>query len=118
MQKNLPEGIYERLLDDELGALIDSQPELRVLLCQIDDEMAPGLYAQFVGQLLQQALRIVPADARIPLLNRLIELLAAQDGLDYLHRRRLLGKEKALLTEVRLNSEKSLRPVTPLNSSS
>lgn len=118
MQKNLPKGIYERLLDDELGVLIDSQPELRVLLRQVDDEMAPSLYAQFVGQLLQQALRIVSTDARIPLLNRLIELLAAQDGLDYLHRRRLLGREKALLTEVRLESGKSLRPVTPLNSSS
>jgi len=118
MPKNLPEGIYERLLDDELHELIDSHPELSVLLRQIDDEMAPDLYAQFVGQVLKKALRIVQPDARIPLLNRVLELLAAQDGLDYLHRRRLLNSDKALLTEVGSVVGKSVRPVTPLNSSS
>ena len=117
MPLKLSEGIYERLLDDELGALIDAQPEVRALLRQVDDEMAPALYAQFVAQLLQQALRIVQSEKRIPLLNRLIELLAAQDGLDYLLRRRLLTRDKGLLTEVRHSTGKTVRPVTPLNSS-
>ena len=46
MPLKLSEGIYKRLLDDE---------------------MAPALYAQFVAQLLQQALRIVQLGKRTPL---------------------------------------------------
>jgi superfamily II DNA or RNA helicase len=114
----LPIGVYERLLDEELHQLIGAHPELRAVLRQIDDEAAPHVYVQFVGQLLQQALRILTPEARVPLLNRLIELLAAEDGLDYLKRRRLLAEKHSILTEVTRDSKRQLRSVTPLNSSS
>lgn len=117
MPTRLPTGLYERLIDEELHQIIVAHPELRVVLRQIDDESAPHAYAQFVSQLLQQALRIVSPEARLPLLNRLIDLLSAQDGLDYLWRRRLLNEERSLLTEVTRKTKPSPRPVTPLNSS-
>jgi superfamily II DNA or RNA helicase len=118
MPNNLPQGLYEQLLDDELQQLIAAHPELGVVLRQLDNESAPHAYAQFVSHLLQQALRIVRHEDRVPLLNRLIDLLAAQDGLGYLRRRRLLTSEKSLLIEVRRDTAAPhSRPVTPLNSS-
>ncbi len=117
MPTSLPPGLYEQLLDEALQQRIDAAPELRAILRQLDDEAAPHAYAQFVAQLLKQALRQIPPDDRLPLLNRLIELLAAQDGLDYLQRRRLLADDKNLLTEVRSHQRSHTRPITPLNSS-
>jgi superfamily II DNA or RNA helicase/HKD family nuclease len=122
MARPLPEGLYEQLLDEELQQRIDAVPEVKHILRQIDDEEAPHAYAQFVNQLLRQALRIVSPEGRLPLLNRLIELLAAQDGLDYLERRRLLSEKRSVLTEVApgragLSRAETPRPVTPLNSS-
>jgi superfamily II DNA or RNA helicase/HKD family nuclease len=117
MWQSLPQGLYEQLLDEELQARIADAPELRVILRQIDDESAPHAYAQFIARLLQQSLRQVEHAKRIPLLNRLIELLAAQDGLDYLQRRKLLANEKSVLTEISPGHKGLPRPVTPLNSS-
>ncbi|HEY9034560.1 MAG TPA: DEAD/DEAH box helicase family protein, partial [Pseudomonadales bacterium] len=118
MPKYLSPGLYEQLLDDELSGLIAAHPELKAVLRQLDDEVAPHAYAQFVSQLLQQALRIVQQQDRIPLLNRLIDLLAAQDGLDYLKRRRLLDNDKSVLVEMAANQRLlPMRPVTPLSSS-
>ncbi|MBU1240455.1 NgoFVII family restriction endonuclease, partial [Myxococcota bacterium] len=114
MKKNLPVGLYEQLLDDELQQLIISHPELRAVLLQIDDESAPHAYTQFVSMLLEQALRIVQKEERVPLLNRLIDLLAAKDGLEYLQRRRLFSSDKPLLIEVTNQKSTQLRPVTPL----
>jgi superfamily II DNA or RNA helicase len=112
---DLPIGLYDRLLDEKLAQLISSHPELRVVLLKIDDESAPNHYAQFIAQLLQQALRQVDPEARLPLLNRLIELLSAQDGLEYLQRSRLLSEEKSVLSEVTRHTTSLHRPVTPLN---
>lgn len=114
----LPQGIYERLLDEELKAILDSHPELKPVLRGIDDESSPHAYSQFIGNLVNQALRIAKKDERIPILNRLIELLSATDGLDFLARRKLLSEEKNLLTEIRGQSPGSTRPETPLSTSS
>jgi superfamily II DNA or RNA helicase len=111
----LPLGLYERLLDDELQEQISAHPELKSVLRSIDDESAPETYSQFVSHLLQQALRQTEASERITLLNRLIELLAAQDGLDYLQRRRLISTTKSVLTEVRRDKPTRVRPTTPMN---
>lgn len=117
MNEPLPIGIYEQLLDEALQTRFAASPELRIMLRQIDDESAPHLYAQFVSKLLQESLRQLEHADRIPLLNRLIELLAAQDGLDYLHRHRLLAADKSLLTEITRQKQPSPRPITPLNCS-
>ncbi|WP_416397146.1 DUF3427 domain-containing protein [Allohahella sp. A8] len=116
-------GVYERLLDEELNEAIQFHPDLQATLRKIDDESSPHAYAQFVGQILQRALRSCAVEERRPLINRLLELLAARDGLDYLLRRRLLEQEPCLLTEVHPAREagqgrKSLpRPETPLSCS-
>lgn len=114
---SLAPGLYEQLLDEELQASIAATPDLRAILRQIDDESAPHTYARFVSQLLQQSLRQVEPAKRVPLLNRLIELLAAQDGLDYLQKRRLLASDKPILTEISNHTRSKLRPITPLASS-
>ena len=115
--KILPRGVYEQLLDEELQERIAFTPELRAVLRQIDDESSPHLYAQFVAHLLQQSLRQVEPKDRIPLLNRLVELLAAQDGLGYLLKRRLLSRDKSVLIEVNNQHHPQQRPITPLSSS-
>ncbi len=117
ISQRLQQGLYEQLLDAELQERLAANPELRAILRQIDDESAPHAYAQFISGLLQQSLRQVDPAERIPLLNRLIELLAAQDGLDYLQRRRLLSSDRLVLTEITDRSRAQPRPVTPLNSS-
>lgn len=117
MLQPLPQGLYEQLLDEELQGRIAATPELRAILRQIDDESAPHTYAQFVAQLVQKSLRQLEPTDRIPLLNRLIELLAAQDGLDYLLRRRLLASERSVLTEVLGHTRSQPRPITPLSNS-
>ncbi len=117
MSKPLSQGLYEQLLDEALQQRIAATPELRAILRQLDDEAAPHAYAQFVARLLQQALRQLQPSDRLPLLNRLIELLAAQDGLDYLQCRRLLVTDKAVLTEITAHPQSLARPITPLNSS-
>ncbi|MDW7745918.1 DUF3427 domain-containing protein [Halomonas sp.] len=113
----LPAGLYERLLDEELREQLEAHPELKPVLRKLDDETAPHAYAQFLGQLLHQALRIIDADRRLPLLNRLIELISATDGLDYLARKRLLEVDKPLLSELGKGSHRLPRPTTPLATS-
>ncbi len=111
----LPIGIYERLLDEELQELLAANPELKPVLRAIDDEASPHRYAQFVGQLVQQALRITKKDKRVDVVNRLIALLSTTDGLGYLARKRLLRIEKNLLTEVNPIGSNLARPETPLS---
>ncbi len=114
----LREGIYERLLDAELKALLDAHPELKPVLRSMDDEAAPHTYAQFIGHLLEKALRIARKEDRLPVLNRLIDLLSATDGLDFLARHRLLEGDSGLLTQVDASGSKLPRPETSLATSS
>ncbi len=111
---HLPEGLYERLLDEELKSQLDAHPDLKSVLRKLDDESAPHAYTQFIGQLLLQALRIVDADSRLPLINRLVQLISATDGLDYLARRQLLSSSKSVLVEVGYGSRPMKRPETSL----
>ena len=57
-RKTLPTGLYETLLDEELQALIDENPDLIPTLEVIDDEASPHTYSQFIGQVIKQALKI------------------------------------------------------------
>ncbi|SFU77453.1 DUF3427 domain-containing protein [Halomonas korlensis] len=113
----LPAGVYERLLDEELNRQLQAYPELKPVLRAIDDEAVPHAYSQFIGQLLHRALRIVDPQQRLPLLNRIIDLLSATDGLDYLIRNRLLSTDKPVLTELSGTGEPLPRPDTPLTTS-
>src|SRR5687768_14584784 len=95
--RNLVTGLYEQLLDTELAEALTAQPELKALLGKLDDEDAPHAYAQFVSQVLAHALRTRKPEDRLPLVNRLITLIAATDGLDYLQRRILLAASAPVL---------------------
>ena len=118
--KQLIEGIYEALLDEELGDLLKAHPEMAATLESIDDEATPHTYSQFVWHVLHWALRGVKQDRRLGLVNRLIELLSAEDGLDYVQRRKLLDAPKQLLREVRKSEllPESRLPATPMSVSS
>lgn len=115
---SLPLGIYERLLDEELQALLEAHPDLKPILRTIDDESCPDTYAQFVGQLVQKALRISDQSQRLLLVNRLIALLSATDGLEFFERNILLAHDKNLLTEIAQGTARLPRPHTPMASSS
>lgn len=119
-RKTLPTGLYETLLDEELQALIDENPDLIPTLELIDDEASPHTYSQFIGQVIKQALKITKKENRRILINRLIELLSAQDGLEYTQRKCLLERPKSLLREVKnnLHTESLIVPSTPMSVSS
>ena len=114
---SLAVGIYEKVLDEELQELIDRHPDLKPILRKVDDEEAPQVYAQFIGTLLGKALNIAKKDQRVSLVNRVLELLASTDGLDYVQRHTLLDSNKNLLTEVRNTDVIHVRPKTPLSTS-
>lgn len=118
-------GLYEKLLDEELSLALSAHPELSPILRKLDDEEAPHAYGQFVFQLLVQALRNRSPEERLPLVNRLIELLSATDGLDFLQRKTLLDSPESVLLSLQATSvtggeaATSLpRPATPLSTSS
>lgn len=117
MENLLPPGLYERLLDEELQQLLESNAELKPLLDTIDDESVPEVYAQWVEQVLRQALRIISPNDRLELVNRIMALLAAQDGLDYLKRKQLLSPRKNLLTGLVPTKTELSRPLTSLSTS-
>lgn len=116
-KQQLIAGIYEALVDEELGALIAAHPELAATLEKLDDEAAPHTYSLFIWHVLHQALRGLPKERRLALVNHLIELLAAQDGLQYVERRKLLKQPKQLLREIRASklAPPSRLPATPMS---
>ena len=116
----LPAGLYETLLDEELQALIDLNPDLIPTFVAIDDEASPHTYSQFIGQVIRRALRITKKEDRRNLVNRLIEILSAQDGLKYTQRKHLLERPESLLREIRnnLNTKSLAFPTTPMSVSS
>lgn len=117
-------GLYERLLDGDLSDALAAQPELKAILGKLDDEEAPYAYGQFLLQLISQALRDRKPEERLPLVNRLIELIAATDGLEYLQRKTLIAASAPILlclqTPVPGGSAPPPlpRPTTPLATSS
>lgn len=120
--RNLVTGLYEQLLDAELAEALKAQPELKAVHGTLDDEDAPHSYAQFVSQVLLHALRTRKPEERLPLVNRLITLIAATDGLDHLQRRILVASSEPILLSLQSASSGKTdalsRPETPLTTSS
>ncbi len=116
----LPEGLYDRLLDEELEEFLSAHPELSPIFEKLDDESAPQAYSQFLAQVLLKALPIVKEGQRRSIMNRLIELLSSVDGLDYTQRKRLLEKPKTILRQIRSANQANPfpEPATPLSVSS
>lgn len=120
--RNLVPGLYEQLLDTELAEALSAQPELKPLLGKLDDEDAPHAYTQFISQVVAHALRTRKPEERLPLVNRLITLIAATDGLDYIQRKTLLAASAPILLSLQSVPSSQCgalsRPETPLTTSS
>jgi len=122
--RDLVPGLYERLLDEELSLALAARPELQAILGKLDDEEAPHAYGQFLLQLIVQALRDRAPDERLPLVNRLIALISATDGLGYLQRKTLLACAEPVLLSLQppapggSSAAGLARSVTPLATSS
>ncbi|HLS28560.1 MAG TPA: phospholipase D-like domain-containing protein, partial [Opitutales bacterium] len=116
----LPQGLYDRLIDEELEQLLLAHPELSPIFEKLDDESAPQAFSQFLGQVLLKALPIIKPDKRRAVMNRLIELLSSIDGLEYTQRKRLLNKPKTVLRQITATGQSSPfpEPATPLSVSS
>ncbi|MEQ8263848.1 DEAD/DEAH box helicase family protein [Pseudohaliea sp.] len=97
---SLPDGVYERLIDEDLVELLRGHPEVISSLSKLDNEAQPHFFSQFVGQILLEILPACKPKKRWALINRLIEVLAATDGLDYTLKRRLLERPD-FLREIR-----------------
>lgn len=113
-------GLYEQLLDEELAGLLASHSELRPIFEKIDDEISSYKYSQFVAQILRQVIPQAKPEDRLILVNRLIELLSAEDGQEYVQRRLLLSKPVSLLKQIQPATvdRPFPHPTTPLSISS
>ncbi len=116
----LATGIYDRLLDEELASLLLKHPELVAPLEKLDDEYASLAYSQFIGQLLRAVLPSAKPQSRLDLINRLVELIGAEDGLDYVRRKKLIAGAKTVLRQVRSAQQAApfAEPETPISVSS
>jgi superfamily II DNA or RNA helicase len=92
----LAPGAYARILDEELKDLIAHSPGLQPTLRKLEEEEEPEQFNLLLGQVFLEALRQCKSATRANLLNSLIELLGAQEGLDYLVRKRILHPLKML----------------------
>ncbi len=98
----LPEGLYERVQDEELKEILTAHPELCATFEKLDDEAHPNTFSQFVAQILLEALPSSKPEQRICIVNRLIDLLSEQDGWGYTKKRRLLSGPQQVLRQIRL----------------
>jgi hypothetical protein len=97
-------GIYDKLLDQDLTELLARYPELQTLFGKLEAEEQPSRYAEFVSQVLRQALLEEPdPERRRVLCNRIINLLAGPAGAtrkSHLENRKLVQNPKPVLLEI------------------
>ncbi len=97
-------GIYDRLLDQDLTDLLARYPELRPLFGKLEAEEQPSRYAEFVSQVLRQALLEEPdPERRRVLCNRIIDLLSGPAGSSrksHLENRKLVPDPQPVLLEI------------------
>ena len=119
---NLPKGIYDALLDEDLNAILQEHPELRSVFGKLDPEEEPGRYAAFLARLLEKALRLEDDPAtRLRLCNEIIERIAGAPKASFLIGSRLVAAAKSVLLEIAppQSAEGTIpRPETPLTESS
>jgi superfamily II DNA or RNA helicase/HKD family nuclease len=96
-----PYGIYDRLLDEDLTETLHRHPELRSVLGKLDFEEQPARYADFIGKLVEQALREEKdPDVRLALCNRLIGVVSNGSKKGDFEKRSISGAKKLLLLEI------------------
>lgn len=98
---NLPQGIYEALLDEELNSILQRNPDLRTVFGKLDPEEEPARYAAFVTRLLEKALRLEDdPETRLRLCNEIVERLSGNQATQFLQGNRLIKSDKPLLLEI------------------
>lgn len=98
---NLPQGIYEALLDEELNLILQQHPELRSVFGKLDREEEPTRYAAFVARVVEKALRLQDDPlARLRICNELVERIAGYPSAEFLNNKRLVHNEKPVLLEI------------------
>jgi superfamily II DNA or RNA helicase len=119
---SLPQGIYEALLNEELGGILRRHPELRSVFGKLDPEEQPARYSAFVATLLEKVLRIEDnPSSRLQLCNEILERIARHSAAESVHSSRLIAADKPLLLEItppHYAAGAMLRPETPLSESS
>ncbi|MBM4223685.1 MAG: DUF3427 domain-containing protein [Gammaproteobacteria bacterium] len=98
---NLPQGIYEALLDEELNSILQQHPELRSVFGKLDPEEEPTRYAAFVARVVEKALRLEDDPlARLRICNELVERIASNPSAEFLQTKRLVHRDKSILLEI------------------
>jgi superfamily II DNA or RNA helicase/HKD family nuclease len=122
VKQELPYGLYDALLDEELHEELSRHPELRSVLGKIDAEEQPARYAAFLAKVVEQALREQPdPHVRFAIYNRLIEVISSESGAGHLAKRRLIQAQKQVLLEITppgYGKPGVPRPQTPVTESS
>ena len=119
---NLPQGIYDALLDEDLNSILTQHPELRSVFGKLDQEEQPTRYAAFLARVVEKALRLENDPVtRLRICNEIVERLAGCQSATFLKGNRLVVAEKPVLVEITppQSAEGTLpRPETPLTESS
>ena len=98
---SLPQGIYERLLDEELSQILERHPELRSVFGKLDPEEEPARYAAFLARLVEKALQLENDPvARLRICNQIVERISDSPTSAFLRSNRLLSANKPVLLEV------------------
>jgi superfamily II DNA or RNA helicase/HKD family nuclease len=99
--QNLPEGIYEALLDEGLSGVLQRHPELRSIFGKVDSEEVPTRYAAFISKVVEQALQQEhDPDTRIQVCNQIIERLSGRPATGHLAEKKLTPAKEPLLLEI------------------
>src|SRR5689334_9021352 len=97
----LAAGIYDQLIDEEVRALLDRNPEVRSVIGKLEADEEPERFAWFVSRLLEKALRQqTDSTARLRLCNALIQQISDAPGLDFLGEKKLNEPDGRVLMEV------------------
>lgn len=119
---NLPQGIYERLIDEGLSSILQRHPELRSVFGKLDPEEEPARYAAFLAKLLEKALRLERDPVtRLRLCNDIVDRIAVPSASNFLQNNHLVFSDKPVLLEITPPhyAQGALpRPETPLTESS
>ncbi len=119
---NLPSGIYDLLLDDELSETLKQNREIRSVLGKLETEEEPTRLAWFVGKVLEKALgQQFDSTSRLRLCNELIGRIAGAPNSEFLKAKHLSNAKDSVLLEVTPSAYAEsgmLRPLTSVSESS
>ncbi len=118
----LPAGLYESLLYEELRDILARQPELRSVFGKIEADEEPARYAAFLMRVVEKALRLeTDSTVRLQICNAILDYLAGDPRRESISRQRLVQSAKPLLLEITPNrylTQGMPRPETSLSESS